>query len=154
MYVICLTGLVACVSLYAAGQLDPKQSRGIASIPLSIPQMIGIGDQSPVESIKAEIKTQVSVECETTDQIQMDSKAEMVMFKFAGCKNLKGKKLGQFTLHNESNGYQGKIFKSGANSLVSDYIQLHPGQNIIRLQVRLNDGQIKEKLFKITQIAR
>lgn len=150
MYVICLTGLVACVSLYAAGKLDPKQSRGIASIP----QMIGIGEQSPVESIKIQVKTQINLSCEATEEIQMDAHAEMIMFKFADCKNLRTTKLEQFSLQNESNGYQGKIFKSGANSLVSDYIQLHEGQNIIRLQVRLNDGQIKEKTFKITQITR
>lgn len=63
----------------------------------------------------------------------------MVMLNFKLCKNLQN--VEQVKIENESNGFKAQSFKMATHSFKTDYIQLSPGRNKLKLEIILKDGQ-------------
>lgn len=144
-FFICTLGLVVCGSLYALS--TQQQKRQLASLPQLVGVNTEIKNQTPLR-----VKSELNFNCNNSNMETVSAKSEMVMLKFSKCENFNPEKIAAIEVRNITNGYQGKVFKSGTKNLVSEYLQLRPGENLVRLQIRLNGGQTSQKLIKINQI--
>lgn len=79
--------------------------------------------------------------CSSTGHSPSQSKVRgnMIMLNFKLCKNLRH--VAQLAIQNESNGFRAQSFQVATNNFKTDFIQLSPGNNRLRLEVVLKDGQ-------------
>lgn len=65
----------------------------------------------------------------------------MVMINFDLCQRQLHQSAKELHLENQSNGFKAQIFKVEGGSYKTDFIQLNPGLNKLKLEVVLKDGQ-------------
>ena len=88
----------------------------------------------------------INFDCNKENQpIKVDS--PQVLIKFENCQT--GPKVAQYSLINQTNQYMAQIFKPTGNIIVTDFIQLARGENILKFEISLNDKQKKTQTIKI-----
>lgn len=85
---------------------------------------------------------------ETPQEAQVSS--AQVLIKFENCQIKQTAT--QFKLVNQSNQYMAQIFRPSENVIVTDFIQLALGENILKFEFSLNDKQKKTQIIKIQRI--
>lgn len=92
---------------------------------------------------------QVSVECMETQLNAVLTIQKNLMIKLVNCPASLDP--AQIQILNQSNQYQAQVFKSQSGEYLTDFIQLAPGVNNLKLEFSLNDGQTKTQMIKIEQ---
>lgn len=92
---------------------------------------------------------QISVDCMGTQPNAVLTIQNNLMIKLENCPSSLDPS--QIQILNQSNQYQAQVFKSQSGEYLTDFIQLTPGVNNLKLEFSLNDGQIKTQMIKIEQ---
>lgn len=116
----------------------------------SLSQAIIVGTSGENAQPLKKIKEELAVACNDQKTVNVNTSAQMIMLK-SQCDGSSLSKLKTIHLVNLSNGYEGRFFNVNKKHFKSEYIQLKPGENIIRVEARLIDGQKTEKILKIYQ---
>lgn len=100
-------------------------------------------------------ETSLKMYCDVffADQLSVPSKVQSghVILKLSQCKDFVGP-VKSISLVNQTNGYNAQLFKVGKSELNSDFIQLDPGDNELKFEFSLNDGQKKSHVVKILRL--
>lgn len=118
-----------------------KQQSGLATSQLRQPasQRNLSRSSSEILSINKELFCAQKNLQQESSQSQSKINRNMVMLSFRLCKNLHH--IEQVKIENVSNGFKAQSFKLATQDFKTDYIQLSPGLNKLKLEIILKDGQ-------------
>lgn len=128
-------------NLFYAGQSETQ----LVEVPEDRPQPKAL-QQRQIANFNEQ---QISVDCMANHLNTVSTLQKNLMVKLVNCPT----SLDPALIHvlNQSNQYQAQVFKSQSGEFLTDFIQLTPGVNNLKLEFSLNDGQTKTQMIKIEQ---
>ncbi|MFZ3228794.1 MAG: hypothetical protein WA160_01220 [Pseudobdellovibrio sp.] len=122
------------------GDDEKKELASILLVPTNKPEQ-NFRDRKPAsisEKQLLEKRNQIKVFCDPSN-LKLKSDKTLLMLEVSSCPILKEKH--PLWVKNVSNGFKAQIFKVSDQNYRTDFIQLNPGVNEIKIEGILKDGQ-------------
>lgn len=135
--------LLTAITVYSyvdQGDDEKKELASILLVPTNKPEQ-NFRDRKPAsisEKQLLEKRNQIKVFCDPSN-LKLKSDKTLLMLEVSSCPILKEKH--PLWVKNVSNGFKAQIFKVSDQNYRTDFIQLNPGVNEIKIEGILKDGQ-------------